>query len=68
MTVWDCKIGTLEDLVLPDGCDLPMRQAIKRAYMEITGKDCEFLFSGWGGKLSDVEEDCVREWGIVSDA
>jgi hypothetical protein len=58
-SVWFCKIGgpTGE---LPHGCDLPMRLAIRKAYREITGRDDEFLFSGWGGSLTKGERDVVE--------
>lgn len=54
MKVWECKIGG-EGIELPDGADFEMRQAIKEAYFKLTGKDCEFCFSGWGAKLSPIE-------------
>ena len=54
-TVWSCKIGTLAGLVLPDGADLPMREAVERAYKRMTGQDSKFNFSGWGGKLDKIE-------------
>jgi hypothetical protein len=58
MEVWTCKIGGHADV--PSGGDFPMRQAIKKAYRELTGKDCEFLFSGWGGSLTEIEAEVIR--------
>lgn len=60
--VWDCKIGVLPENVvnLPGGADSPMRDAVAKAFKDITGEDCEFIFSGWGGKLSKYEEKIVR--------
>ncbi len=56
--IWTCKIGEVDSSKLPPGSDQPMRQAIKRAYFELTGEHPEFLFSGWGGELDDIER-CV---------
>ena len=58
-TVWFCKIGSLENLAMPNGADLPMRQAIQKAFEEITGVNAEFCFSGWGGELTESEIACV---------
>jgi len=57
--IWSCKIGASENV--PDGGDFPMRQAIRKAYLELTGKEPEFLFSGWGAKLTPGEYTCVME-------
>lgn len=51
---WDCKIGP-HTKDLPDGADLPMREAVKEAYRKLTGKEPEWLFSGWGSKLDEIE-------------
>jgi len=59
--LWECKIGEVDDALLPDGCDLPMRQAVEEAYFKITGKHSEFNFSGWGGKLDEIERRVVDE-------
>lgn len=58
---WSCTIGSdsVDPNLLPMGCDLPMRQAIKRAYREITGKDAEFVFSGWSAKLTPGQRAVV---------
>lgn len=55
MKIWTCKIGEVNEEDVPDGGDLPMRQAIRKAYQELTGRDDVFLFSGWGGELTDIE-------------
>lgn len=54
--IWECKIGgpVLSDAV-PSGADLPMRRAIRHAFKDITGSDAEFIFSGWGGSLTEAE-------------
>jgi hypothetical protein len=57
--VWLCKVGG-SDIELPDGADFPMRIAILKAYKEVTGKEAEFLFSGWGAKLDKYELAVLR--------
>ena len=59
MKVWECKIGGCDDSCLPPGSDSPMREAIKIAYKELTGKDCDFIFSGWGSELTEYERAIV---------
>lgn len=60
--VWDCQIGYAEDNDLPPGSDYPMRLAVERAFIEITGYAPEFIFSGWGGKLTKIQEEIIEEW------
>lgn len=56
--IWFCKIGgTIPPL--PYGADLPMRDAIERAFKELTGFDAEFTFSGWGQQLTEGERAVV---------
>ncbi len=58
-SVWECKIGA--DLkMLPSGADAPMRDAIKKAFLKITGQQCEFIFSGWGAELTDAEKQYLE--------
>jgi hypothetical protein len=66
-TVWDCQIGVIGDLVLPPGADFPMREAILKAFKELTGRDAEFIFSGWGAKLTDVQRQIVETEGPGTD-
>ena len=61
LKTWYCKIGEVEWGSLPDGSDLPMREAITRAYREITGQDPDFLFSGWGAELTEPERAVVED-------
>ena len=56
---WECKIGFADFSRLPPGSDGPMRQAVKQAFMELTGHEPLFIFSGWGGTLTDDERECV---------
>jgi hypothetical protein len=58
MKVWSCKIGEVLDL--PPGSDAPMRQAVARAYKELTGENAYFCFSGWGAKLTEEERAVVE--------
>ncbi len=59
--IWECKIGEVDDSKLAIGADLPMREAIKRAYKELTGEEPEFVFSGWGGSLTQTEREVIDE-------
>lgn len=58
MNIWTCKIGETNNL--PMGADFPMREAVRRAYWEITGTQPEFIFSGWGGELNENERAVVE--------
>ena len=53
MQIWSCKIGGCDDSQVPCGGDLPMRHAIRRAYLELTGVEPRFIFSGWGQELTE---------------
>ena len=55
--IWTCKIGWASDL--PPGSDFPMRQAVKAMFHQLTGTYPDFIFSGWGGKLDEIEEQVV---------
>ncbi len=57
--IWSCKIGETDGDALPRGSDWPMRRAIERAYLELTGKMPEFLFSGWSATLTPDEQEVV---------
>lgn len=59
--IWDCKIGEVDRDKLPPGSDLPMRNAIRRAYIEITGIAPNFIFSGWGAELDEGERAVVED-------
>lgn len=58
MKIWSCKIGKAEGV--PGGADFPMRRAVERAYMEITGQAPDFIFSGWGAELDENERAVVE--------
>lgn len=58
--IWRCKIGeNIGPNSLPSGADAPMRQAVKKAYKELTGLEPDFIFSGWGSELTDGERYVV---------
>lgn len=57
--IWTCKVGTSDNV--PAGGDLPMRLAVEAAFKQLTGDDPEFNFSGWAGKLTEVERAVVQD-------
>lgn len=60
--IWYCKIGEAEAGALPEGADGPMRNAVRRAYIEITGQDPpNFIFSGWAAELTEGERAVVND-------
>ena len=56
--VWECKIVVPNDTELPNGFDCVPRHgaidAINKHNIDVL--DC---FSGWGGKLTKTEQECV---------
>lgn len=64
MKIWSCKIGELTEEELhdahPNPADPPMRAAIERAYRDVTGRDPQFIFSGWGAELEEIERAVVE--------
>ena len=64
MKIWSCKIGEIYELP-SGGADAPMREAVRRAYIEITGKEPDFCFSGWGAELTVNEREVVEGWESV---
>ena len=56
--IWTCKIGRAGNK--PSGADAPMRDAIAAAYRTLTGEEPDFIFSGWGGSLTEGELACVE--------
>lgn len=61
MKIWTCKIGEVPDPLLPHGSDWPMRVAIRNAYLLLTGREPNFIFSGWGGELTESERAVVED-------
>lgn len=60
LKTWFCKIGEAASADVPWGGDFPMRRAIERAYIEITGEAPKFIFSGWGEELTEPERAAVE--------
>lgn len=60
MKTWECKIGEIPNALLPKGADAPMRQAVERAYEELTGRSPDFILSGWGAELTRDEREAVN--------
>lgn len=59
--IWYCKIGEdVGDGFPRGGADAPMREAIREAYLKLTGKEPEFIFSGWGQTLTEGERAVVE--------
>lgn len=45
--VWKCEIGIAIEGELPEFADAPMREAVKKAFRELTSKEPVFIASGW---------------------
>lgn len=58
--IWSCKIGETDRVLLPDGCDSPMRDAVHDAFKQITGHAPHFILSGWGAELTEPERAAVE--------
>lgn len=62
---WTCTIGEINSEEFrkngPQGADLPMRDAIAKAYREVTGQECNFIFSGWGHELPEKYRAVVED-------
>ena len=59
MRVWECKVVLPDDTELPDGADLPMRDAVRSACEKMTGHWPRTIFSGWGGSLTEIEKSVM---------
>lgn len=53
--IWFCKVGGPTAVPLPRGADAPMRAAIQSAFAGLAGVEPAFIFSGWGGELTEGE-------------
>ena len=56
--IWQCKIGEVEGTTAPS--DPFMRAAVEQAYVELTGTQPKFTFSGWGATLTEGERAVVE--------
>lgn len=61
MKIWTCKIGEVNAHDLPMASDGPMRQAVAEAYEKLTGHKPKFIFSGWGGELTETEREVAND-------
>jgi hypothetical protein len=61
LKTWSCKIGEIDPGILPQGSDGPMRKAVHDAYFKLTGIEPNFIFSGWGAELDDLERSIVYD-------
>jgi hypothetical protein len=59
--VWYCKVGEVSRDDLPKGSDAPMRDAVVVRYERITGREPDFIFSGWGATLTEAERAVVED-------
>jgi hypothetical protein len=61
LKIWGCKIGFAFAEELPKEADAPLRDALNKAFYELTGHSADFCFSGWDGKLDEIEKEIVCE-------
>ena len=57
--LWSCRIGAASSI--PPYADQPMRDAIRKAYTELTGEEPDFIYSGWGEPLTEEEKTKIKE-------
>jgi hypothetical protein len=60
-SVWFCHVGEIDREKLPAGDDLPMRHAVEAAYRAVTGREPQFIFSGWGHPLPEKYRAVVED-------
>jgi hypothetical protein len=63
--IWTCKIGEVEPEKVPRAADSPMRDAVSAEYRRLTGEEPTFIFSGWGGELTEGERAVVDDTPIA---
>ena len=61
MKIWSCKIGEIDGKLLPDCADGPMREAVEKAYYDLTWQHPKFNFSGWGSKLEESQRAVLED-------
>ena len=55
--VWTCSVsGPVAHADIPPGGDLPMRQAVRAAYLAVTGQEETRLSSGWGAGRQEMAD------------
>jgi hypothetical protein len=65
---WSCLIGPWKESVknLPPGSDVPLRSAVRQAFLDHYGREGETCFSGWGAAPT-ANQHAVRNHEEVSD-
>jgi NTP pyrophosphatase (non-canonical NTP hydrolase) len=56
---WECKIGSINGVEIPSGGDFPMREAVEKAYFDLTGIHAQACFSGWGSVFTESEKKII---------
>ena len=59
--IWSCKIGPAPISKVPNGADLPMREAVEAMFHGLTGVRAQFNFSGWGAELTESELAVIED-------
>lgn len=57
-SVWHCRIGP--GAPRADGADLPMRNAVRRAFIDVVGEEPAAIFSGWGEHFCESEVAAIE--------
>lgn len=66
---WTCEAsGPGLHAELPDGADLPMRKAVRAAFLEIVGVEPDVLSSGWGASPSLRMRAVEEAFGAPAEA
>lgn len=60
VAVWECRIVGF-NVTLPQGADVPLRQAVEKAFRKLTGDDSVACFSSWDAELPAIEARIVLE-------
>lgn len=50
---WSCTVGEYPRGFLPPGSDAPMREVVREGYRRLTGREPDYIFSGWGDPLPE---------------
>lgn len=61
---WYCLIGPFDTDKLPDGSDAPLRQAVQKAFAQLTGSEADLTSSGWG--INEEQKDRIQKVSVGS--